>query len=273
MLNIPEYVPIPSSMQHHFETKLKDASIPVTDLKQTENDLLQAAVEFLDQIVETEDTAGTGEEEEVDRLAPLKRLLESFETLVQTQQQTRDFQNIFIETKTAVRERSRREGELEIDQLEHFSQLDPDQFLFSRMLESKMSTAQPVNIQRQFGDNADYIYLKNAAFILEHPEDPLPDENDDDDLHVEGGKIDLRCPITLKLFENPLTSTECHHTFDQEGVEGTWISQQDIHSCPIPGCSKALRRTDFQPDRLMNLRVKCYKRLQQKQHDKHYERV
>lgn len=270
MLTIPQYVPIPREKLQDFES-LRDACLPVKELKHTEEQILQAAMDFLDQIMSSEEDTSEGG---VDRLAPLKRLLESFENIVQAQYTTEQFGKMFNEVKQKVRDQNRGAREFDIDSLDYYNGLDADDMMFSKLLEKKMAQLRPIDIKTKYRNNPDYVYLKNAAFILDHPEDPIPDENEDDDIHIEGGKVDLRCPIVMKIFENPMTSTKCGHTFSLEGVNGTWQTQNAQTKCPTPGCDKRLRKSDFKPDRLMTLRIKAYQRLQSHKGDNtQYERL
>lgn len=104
--------------------------------------------------------------------------------------------------------------------------------------------------------DASYQYLKNACFVLEHPEDPLPDDpKDEEELTVAGGKISLKDPLSLNYFVHPVMLRKCGHIYEREHI------MQSLHgsiNCPITGCSAQLGSGDLQDDKLMALRVKVY---------------
>lgn len=261
MVQIPEYVPVSRDMTGEL-LKISNHSVPAKELQDTHDQMMKSALEFLDQIVETPTRPGDDEEE---RLAPLKQIIDSFDKLTRSQKETRSFYKAFEQTRTMINQKSKTEPHLTLENLNTFNNVDLDRNMFSRVIQKVLDeNADTGGAYDSNNDNDDYIYLKNAAFIIDHPLDPLPEEQqgDDDDIQVEGGKIDLKCPISLKIFENPMKSVKCGHTFDLEGISGTWHNRDE--QCPILGCGKVLRRTDFKKDDLMNLRVKSYYRLQKK---------
>jgi hypothetical protein len=270
MVKIPEYIPLSRDMLGDLQ-RIKDHSIPPEELKDTSDKLLTSALEFIDQILETPANSNAYDEKS---LSLLEGIVESFDSLARSQQESRVFSNTLNETRRMITEKMNTEPELSLENLDHFERVDLDRNLFSRVLKKELHEKEErLNDQSDHNEDPDYQYLKSAAFIVNHPLDPLPEENDnDDELQVEGGKIVLRCPLSLKIFENPMKSTRCGHTFDEEGIRGTWRHQAE--PCPVPGCGKNLRLTDFEKDRLMNLRVKSYYGLQKKlENDAHVEKL
>ncbi|SMN22174.1 similar to Saccharomyces cerevisiae YEL019C MMS21 SUMO ligase involved in chromosomal organization and DNA repair [Maudiozyma saulgeensis] len=109
--------------------------------------------------------------------------------------------------------------------------------------------------------------LRILPQIWENPRCVLPDDNDnEDDLMIDGGIIELTCPITCKMFEKPLISKQCNHVFDEEGLK-SYFSREPRRDCPQTGCSKILTFRDFIPDPVMALRC----RIAQIQETKHLE--
>ncbi|QLG71341.1 hypothetical protein HG535_0B03810 [Zygotorulaspora mrakii] len=128
--------------------------------------------------------------------------------------------------------------------------------LFGIFESSSISNDEPSNQL----SNDDGI-LKALPFIWRDPTCIIPDQNSaaaEDDLQIEGGKIELICPITYKTFENPMISTKCSHVFDKEGLI-IYFNDQDTRDCPQGGCSQKLKLTDFVPDLTMKLRCKIAK--------------
>lgn len=102
-----------------------------------------------------------------------------------------------------------------------------------------------------------FQYLRNALFVLQHPEDPLPDELRDDDVAVAGGKISLKDPLSLNYFVEPVSSRRCNHVYEKQHIMR--LFQEDVPiNCPVTGCSATIRSDDLRDDELMALRVKAF---------------
>ena len=99
-------------------------------------------------------------------------------------------------------------------------------------------------------------------------DDKQNDDNDEEDeIQIEGGTIELICPITYKPFEIPMISKKCGHTFDKQGII-TYLggpSSRASKDCPQTGCSKSVSLKDFEIDEVMKLRCKIAKSLKRKQ--------
>lgn len=113
---------------------------------------------------------------------------------------------------------------------------------------------QPENI------TTDDKILKALPYIWKDPTCVIPDQqfsltSDEDDLHIQGGKIELLCPITCKPFENPMMSKKCSHVFDKDGITN-YFQGYTSRDCPQGACSQKLTLRDFIPDELMKLRCK-----------------
>ncbi|CCD25829.2 SUMO ligase MMS21 NDAI_0G00530 [Naumovozyma dairenensis CBS 421] len=111
--------------------------------------------------------------------------------------------------------------------------------------------------------------LKIFPYIWENPTCVLPDLTksgnakktraaDDDEIHIEGGNIELICPITCKPYERPLISKKCGHVFDHEGIVN-YLRGHGSRDCPQGGCGKVVSMRDFVPDKIMSLRCKIDK--------------
>lgn len=100
-------------------------------------------------------------------------------------------------------------------------------------------------------------YVKNVAFVLAHPQDPLPEECADEDVEVAGGKILLKDPLLLQYFHEPVQSRKCLHVLERQTI-GSMFGVAPSIECPIAGCSAQIHKLDLQPDELMKLRVRVY---------------
>lgn len=102
-----------------------------------------------------------------------------------------------------------------------------------------------------------FQYLKNALFVLQNPEDPLPDEQKDDDVAIAGGKISLKDPLSLNFFVEPVLLAKCNHVYERKYITRQMQDGVPIN-CPVTGCSATIKSGDLRDDKLMALRVKAY---------------
>lgn len=273
MAQIPEYIPFLPEVSRKFY-EINNASLEQKELRETSEKLLESALEFLEQIVDTPYNPGD-EEEDDERQEPLWKVVQAFDMVTRSIMESEVFSNVFKKTKSIIQAKIGSEAPLSLSNIDQLAKVDVERNMFSKMLRNKLEEADDRLARHlRHNTNPDYVYLKQAAFIIDHPLDPLPDENagEDDDIQVEGGKIDLVCPLSMKMFENPMISSICGHTFDQEGIRGIWTN--GAQACPIPGCRKRVSYSDFEKDRLMILRVKSYRRLQKRlDNDQNLERI
>ncbi|CDO92017.1 unnamed protein product [Kluyveromyces dobzhanskii CBS 2104] len=102
-----------------------------------------------------------------------------------------------------------------------------------------------------------YIWSDPTRIIPYDPFESEPTQEEDDeeeDVKVDGGIIELTCPVSVKKFEKPMISLKCFHTIDNESLESLFRSERSIQ-CPVPGCNNSLTPRDFVTDRLMHIRV------------------
>ncbi|QLL34498.1 hypothetical protein HG536_0G03600 [Torulaspora globosa] len=101
--------------------------------------------------------------------------------------------------------------------------------------------------------------LDAIAYLWRDPTGMMPDEqNNDEDVHIEGGKIELRCPITCQDFKQPMISKKCNHVFDLEGLQ-EYFKDHATRDCAQGGCSQKLSMSDFEEDEIMRLRCQIEK--------------
>ncbi|KAF9808580.1 hypothetical protein IEO21_07824 [Rhodonia placenta] len=86
------------------------------------------------------------------------------------------------------------------------------------------------------------------AEALFYPEDG--DESDDDDDLVMGGVTqDYKCPLTLTILVDPLTSKLCGHSFSKTAIEEYLGSRYAQKECPASGCTKMLTLSNLEPNK------------------------
>jgi SUMO ligase MMS21 Smc5/6 complex component len=107
------------------------------------------------------------------------------------------------------------------------------------------------------------------------------DDDDDDDIVVGGATQDYKCPITLRLFVDPVTSyvfehiplhfvlnpntpgnglcrAKCPHSFSREAIYSMFRVLEI--QCPQPGCRARFTKADLRPNKNLENRVKAFAR-------------
>ncbi|KAJ5796287.1 uncharacterized protein N7518_004827 [Penicillium psychrosexuale] len=107
----------------------------------------------------------------------------------------------------------------------------------------------------------------------------------DDDIAIERERISLKCPLTLTLYQDPVKSTKCPHSFEREAImdmisrSQTTIAppasrrgQHRVRVVKCPVCSTPLTADDLRPDPVLLRRVRRAQELQQREdEDDHLE--
>lgn len=142
------------------------------------------------------------------------------------------------------------------------SQMSISQSLQDHQKITKLASAETLKDEIQ----KHVLRLKQIIFVSIYPERPIPsrlevnnlnEENNDEDgdLQVDGGKVNLTCPISRELFKKPYKSLNCSHTYDLDALQ---IYLRSSHECPE--CGAGIGSRSIEPDIIMSTRVKCYLR-------------
>jgi E3 SUMO-protein ligase NSE2 len=74
------------------------------------------------------------------------------------------------------------------------------------------------------------------------------EEDEDEDLIVAGEVMDIRCPLTRAVMQQPYTSETCRHTFEKAAIIEFLRSQPGRKArCPQTGCDKVSKNLALQP--------------------------
>ncbi|KAI0836270.1 zinc-finger of the MIZ type in Nse subunit-domain-containing protein [Hypoxylon sp. FL0890] len=137
------------------------------------------------------------------------------------------------------------------------------------------------SLYEKYGVNNDYIGFKRLWHDAVHGADgkPLPDASkwfsqnrgedhadDDDDLIVAEEHLDIHCPLSMVVMQDPYTSTVCKHTFEKDSIVQFLRTQPGGRArCPQTGCNKEVTIKNFRPDPVMLRRIK--RRLAEERND------
>nr|XP_031864115.1 uncharacterized protein CI109_000025 [Kwoniella shandongensis]KAA5531187.1 hypothetical protein CI109_000025 [Kwoniella shandongensis] len=91
------------------------------------------------------------------------------------------------------------------------------------------------------------------------------DESDDEDFEVGGETQTYRCPITLLLFKDAVTSSKCGHNYSRAAIENLIDNTKKRRAagaakCPVTGCSALLEKTDLKGNPSLQKRAEEHER-------------
>ncbi|KAF9267495.1 hypothetical protein L218DRAFT_894876 [Marasmius fiardii PR-910] len=131
--------------------------------------------------------------------------------------------------------------------------------------------------RQKYAKNTVYKEFKESLYSVDHPGEAMPPitdfipqesgdvEQDDDDIEVGGVTPDFKCPLTLRILEDPVTSQICGHSFSQDALRQLFGNQKGAKKCPASGCNQNFRFVDCKPDRILAQRIRIHaKRLKEK---------
>ena len=96
------------------------------------------------------------------------------------------------------------------------------------------------------------------------------DEGEDDDFAVGGMMQDFKCPLTMTLLSEPVTSSVCRHSYSKEAIQ-SYLEQcqrkRERAKCPKAGCDKTISAATLREDRDLEKRVRGHKRRMEQRED------
>ncbi|KLU88618.1 hypothetical protein MAPG_07603 [Magnaporthiopsis poae ATCC 64411] len=155
--------------------------------------------------------------------------------------------------------------------------------LYAEARKAKAAEFEALSAYDKYAVDNDYISLKKHWHDALHPDgtQTLPDAhrwfdsdgnpvlpsaagggeagdgNDgDDDLIVAGVSDSLKCPLTLRDFEEPYSNNKCKHTFEKSAIVDILTRERGAPlACPVGGCPATFTLNDFFNDLVMKRRV------------------
>ncbi|EDR13809.1 uncharacterized protein LACBIDRAFT_323012 [Laccaria bicolor S238N-H82] len=123
--------------------------------------------------------------------------------------------------------------------------------------------------RQKYAKSAEYYSFKsaiwvryNVPWVIVKSDTDGDVSDDDDDLEIGGVTQTLKCPISLRTLEDPLTSSVCGHSFSAGAIRD-YCSLKGLTAltkCPASGCNKAFRFADCKPDKDLAKKVKAFNR-------------
>ncbi|KAL6453066.1 MMS21 E3 SUMO-protein ligase MMS21 [Candida maltosa Xu316] len=255
-LSLPDYVPLRRDAVRDFEDQFRQTT--TDDIYSAQLLQVKSMAEHYITYIMSNSHLNFSEK-------TLEEYIKTFENLSKVQQESHKLKQ--IHDLPNIRSFSSRETqELTLDSLDEFHAANQPNFTdVIRQEYSNVKTRSTSNdASREF-----YTFLRSVLFVCKNPEDAIPDEKNDDEINISGGKVSLKDPITLNYFETPVLSKRCKHTYEESSIR---THLRTNNTCPISGCSAMLTLGDLKPDKLMRIRIRSAIRVE-KRHDKNLETV
>ncbi|KAJ1986566.1 hypothetical protein H4R33_003289 [Dimargaris cristalligena] len=109
----------------------------------------------------------------------------------------------------------------------------------------------------KYGRNDAYREFRERLWEVNHDE-PMPalfEDASDDELIMNTQVVSLNCPLTCQLFEEPVKSTVCKHSFSKHAIMDYIRQSSSPTPCPVSGCSRSISLADLKPDRILERKV------------------
>lgn len=133
---------------------------------------------------------------------------------------------------------------------------------YETAVQNKIEDHKTKTSRQKYAKHDEYVSFRQAIYEVQHPGEAMPpvadlipaeegdDSDDDDDVQVGGVTQDYRCPLTLKLLEDPLTSEICKHSFDASAIRDFLKHDRtERKKCPSAGCHKIISLADLKPNK------------------------
>ncbi|KAK6355012.1 hypothetical protein TWF696_004139 [Orbilia brochopaga] len=95
-------------------------------------------------------------------------------------------------------------------------------------------------------------------------------DDSDDDIEETSATRNLKCPLTMRRFENPVKAA-CQHSFELEAIKGMLKDYKRMGKaavCPVPGCGKAIKVSELKEDVVMKSLVEAEIRREQMEEER-----
>lgn len=248
-LKLPAYIPMHRHMVREVESASKVAK--TLDIEDMINDTIANCYTFMDFVFSLESTEW--------HTRPLDNNLQALRDLYLYKFQDEFLQTSLSSAKKSYAELTQDESLLNLDTWPEFMDKTNSQF-GDFIIEQLTDEIDQKKFETWLSRQKPYQSIKYLPIILQNPEEPIPDENDDnDDLNIAGGKVSLKDPITLRIFTNPVIG-KCGHTYERDSIKQQMTNSRT--TCAISGCEAVIEERHLIEDKIMELRVKAFNHIQ-----------
>ncbi|CAI4402494.1 AKH_1a_G0013990.mRNA.1.CDS.1 [Saccharomyces cerevisiae] len=252
--------PIPKSVPLHPKSGKYFHNLHARDLSNIYQQCYKQIDETINQLVDSTSPSTIGIEEQVADITSIYKLLSTYES------ESNSFDEHIKYLKKNFKQSSDACPQIDLSTWDKYRTGELTAPKLSELY-LNMPTPEPATMV----NNTDTLkILKVLPYIWNDPTCVIPDlQNpaDEDDLQIEGGKIELTCPITCKPYEAPLISRKCNHVFDRDGIQN-YLQGYTTRDCPQAACSQVVSMRDFVRDPIMELRCKIAKMKESQEQDK-----
>ncbi|KAI0648053.1 hypothetical protein C8Q79DRAFT_1109892 [Trametes meyenii] len=114
--------------------------------------------------------------------------------------------------------------------------------------------------RQKYAKNDYYQKFKQAIYEVQHPDVAMPpladllpqeegdDSDDDDDIQMGGVTQDYKCPLTLQILVDPVTSKICGHSYSSSAAR-EYLAGGLPKACPATGCNKKITLSSLSANR------------------------
>lgn len=144
--------------------------------------------------------------------------------------------------------------------------------------------------REKYVDMKEYVDFRRTVWDAENPNTPMPnprlwfksknaaaeqqdegensgeEEESGDEVEVAQIKQSYKCPITMRYFKEPVTSTLCPHSFEKYAIYD--MVQRGAVDCPMPGCSQKLSKKVLLDDNFLLQKMKRHLERSRKQRER-----
>lgn len=118
---------------------------------------------------------------------------------------------------------------------------------------------------------------QSAAATSNSTSQDMEEDEENNEIEIERERISLKCPLTLVVFEDPVKSKKCIHSFERKAIEdmirassmtvpagendfqaggGRNARARRVRAVPCPVCSVPMSLGDLEPDLVLARRVR-----------------
>jgi len=106
---------------------------------------------------------------------------------------------------------------------------------------------------KRFVAHPKYKAFQQKVWRVHHPNEAVPGE--DSEFVLKTTQDNLKCPITRKMLENPVTNKSCGHHYSKDAILEMMRKSKKGAQCPVSGCSAKVTVRSLEDDKDVELLV------------------